>query len=169
MAQSLFFAHDSSPGSPFVLPHGMRLLRKVERVIRDLYDAFGYEEVQTPQLFRSSLWKQSGHWDKYRDNMFTTESEKRDTLERPRIRQTNIAQQSWIMVKRNMIHTKRMPEMLSDVTIQPIMFTVLFALGRLPGWIAHWREMHSEPGKIGRPRQIYTGAASRDYTALDAR
>ena len=40
---------------------------------------------------------------------------------------TNIAQQSWIMVKRNMIHTKRMPEMLSDVTAQPIMFVLLFA------------------------------------------
>ncbi len=49
------------------------------------------------------------------------------------------------------------------------MFTVLFALGRLPGWIAHWREMHSEPGKIGRPRQIYTGYTERDYAAIDAR
>ena len=46
---------------------------------------------------------------------------------RPEIRPTNLAQQSWIMVKRNMIHTKRMPEMLSDVTIQPIMFVLLFA------------------------------------------
>jgi ABC transporter DrrB family efflux protein len=59
--------------------------------------------------------------------MTTTESEQRDTLQRPRIRQTNIAEQSWIMVKRNMIHTKRMPEMLSDVTVQPIMFVLLFA------------------------------------------
>ncbi|WP_420753182.1 citrate synthase [Rhodococcus sp. O3] len=50
------------------------------------------------------------------------------------------------------------------------MFTVLFALGRLPGWIAHWREMHSDPTlKIGRPRQIYTGYTERAYTALDAR
>lgn len=73
IAQQLFFAHDSSPGSPFVMPHGMRLIRKVERVIRDLYDAFGYEEVQTPQLYRSSLWKQSGHWDKYRDDMFSAQ------------------------------------------------------------------------------------------------
>ncbi|WFD22022.1 threonine--tRNA ligase [Malassezia equina] len=72
-AQQLFFAHDSSPGSPFVMPHGMRLIRKVERVIRDLYDTFGYEEVQTPQLYRSSLWKQSGHWDKYRDDMFSAQ------------------------------------------------------------------------------------------------
>ncbi|MCX2963672.1 ABC transporter permease [Gordonia aquimaris] len=47
--------------------------------------------------------------------------------QRPEIHQTTIWQQSWIMVKRNMIHTRRMPEMLSDVTIQPIMFVLLFA------------------------------------------
>lgn len=49
------------------------------------------------------------------------------------------------------------------------MFTVLFALGRLPGWVAHWREMHTEPNKIGRPRQIYTGYPERDYLDLDGR
>jgi len=50
------------------------------------------------------------------------------------------------------------------------MFTVLFALGRLPGWIAHWREMHEEGGgKIGRPRQIYTGYTERDYAGIDTR
>lgn len=50
------------------------------------------------------------------------------------------------------------------------MFTVLFALGRLPGWIAHWREMHEDPAtKIGRPRQIYTGYTERDYRDLTAR
>ncbi len=50
------------------------------------------------------------------------------------------------------------------------MFTVLFALGRLPGWIAHWREMHDEgSSKIGRPRQIYTGYGERDYATLDGR
>jgi len=49
------------------------------------------------------------------------------------------------------------------------MFTVLFALGRLPGWIAHWREMHDDPTKIGRPRQIYIGSGERDYLAIGAR
>ncbi|BBX06047.1 citrate synthase [Mycolicibacterium aichiense] len=50
------------------------------------------------------------------------------------------------------------------------MFTVLFALGRLPGWIAHWREMHDEgSSKIGRPRQIYTGYTERDYATIDTR
>ncbi|WP_308212043.1 MULTISPECIES: citrate synthase [Nocardia] len=49
------------------------------------------------------------------------------------------------------------------------MFTVLFAMGRLPGWIAHWRELHREPLKIGRPRQIYTGYGERNYTDLNER
>lgn len=50
------------------------------------------------------------------------------------------------------------------------MFTVLFAMGRLPGWIAHWREMHEDPAtKIGRPRQIYTGYTERNYTDLESR
>ena len=50
------------------------------------------------------------------------------------------------------------------------MFTVLFALGRLPGWIAHWKEMNETPStKIGRPRQIYTGENVRDYVPLEKR
>jgi citrate synthase len=50
------------------------------------------------------------------------------------------------------------------------MFTVLFAIGRLPGWIAQWREMIEDPqNKIGRPRQIYTGVGERGYVALDQR
>ncbi|PZS40891.1 MAG: citrate (Si)-synthase [Pseudonocardiales bacterium] len=50
------------------------------------------------------------------------------------------------------------------------MFTVLFALGRLPGWIAHWREMISDAEtKIGRPRQVYTGYSEREYTAITQR
>jgi citrate synthase len=50
------------------------------------------------------------------------------------------------------------------------MFTVLFAIGRLPGWIAQWREMINDPQtKIGRPRQLYTGAAEREYLAIEKR
>jgi citrate synthase len=52
----------------------------------------------------------------------------------------------------------------------PNMFTVLFALGRLPGWIAQWREMINDPQtKIGRPRQLYTGYTERDYVPVEAR
>ena len=49
------------------------------------------------------------------------------------------------------------------------MFTVMFAIGRLPGWIAQWKEMLEQKSKIGRPRQIYTGATKTDYVPLDAR
>jgi citrate synthase len=46
----------------------------------------------------------------------------------------------------------------------------MFAIGRLPGWIAHWLEANADPdSKIGRPRQIYTGAKKRSYTAIGAR
>jgi citrate synthase len=50
------------------------------------------------------------------------------------------------------------------------MFTVLFAIGRMPGWIAHWKEMvHNPKAKIGRPRQIYTGSKQRDYVPIQQR
>jgi citrate synthase len=49
------------------------------------------------------------------------------------------------------------------------MFTVMFAIGRLPGWIAQWKEMTKNNEPIGRPRQIYVGATKRDYVALDKR
>jgi citrate synthase len=50
------------------------------------------------------------------------------------------------------------------------MFTVLFAMGRLPGWISQWRELSSDPqAKIFRPRQLYTGPAVRDYVDFDGR
>ena len=49
------------------------------------------------------------------------------------------------------------------------MFTVMFALGRLPGWIAHWREMRKNKEPIGRPRQIYTGENLRNFTNIESR
>jgi citrate synthase len=50
------------------------------------------------------------------------------------------------------------------------MFTVIFAIGRLPGWIAHWREVRiAGGGRIDRPRQVYTGAAQRTYVPIDQR
>ena len=49
------------------------------------------------------------------------------------------------------------------------MFTVMFALGRLPGWLAHWKEMQENPGRISRPRQVYTGARQREFISMDER
>ena len=58
---------------------------------------------------------------------------------------------------------------LKAIGIPTSMFTVIFALGRTPGWIAHWLEMHSASYKIGRPRQLYTGSAQRDFIPVDKR
>jgi citrate synthase len=58
---------------------------------------------------------------------------------------------------------------LKAIGIPTEMFTVIFATGRTPGWIAHWNEMISGPYKIGRPRQLYRGAGARDYVPLDQR
>ncbi|GAB5440550.1 MAG: citrate synthase [Fuerstiella sp.] len=49
------------------------------------------------------------------------------------------------------------------------MFTVMFSIGRLPGWLAHWKELRESDGRINRPRQVYTGANLRDYTSIDQR
>jgi len=49
------------------------------------------------------------------------------------------------------------------------MFTVMFALGRLPGWIAQWREMRLNNEPIGRPRQVYVGATQRDFVSIQDR
>ena len=58
---------------------------------------------------------------------------------------------------------------LRAIGIPTSMFTVIFALARTVGWIAHWHEMISGPYKIGRPRQLYTGSPMRDFIALDQR
>jgi len=49
------------------------------------------------------------------------------------------------------------------------MFTALFAIGRLPGWIAHWMELHEDRQAIGRPRQIYTGPTQREFVPIEER
>ncbi len=58
---------------------------------------------------------------------------------------------------------------LKAIGIPLNLFTVIFALGRTPGWIAHWQEMIANPYKIARPRQLYTGAVQRDYVSLQQR
>ncbi len=59
--------------------------------------------------------------------------------------------------------------LLRAIGIPVDMFTVLFAMGRMPGWIAHWREMHVQSHRISRPRQIYTGETLRPYVPMEAR
>ncbi|MCW5255226.1 threonine--tRNA ligase [Verminephrobacter aporrectodeae subsp. tuberculatae] len=74
---SLFHLDEHSPGTVFWHPKGWALWQEVEQYMRRVYRDNGYQEVKGPQILDQSLWEKTGHWDKYRDNMFTTESEKR--------------------------------------------------------------------------------------------
>ncbi|HEY8581921.1 MAG TPA: threonine--tRNA ligase [Capillimicrobium sp.] len=79
----LFQFSDTSPGSAFWLPRGTRLFNALVALSREMGDARGYTEVKTPQIYDSQLWKTSGHWDKYRENMFVTETEDRQMAMKP--------------------------------------------------------------------------------------
>lgn len=68
--QALFFFHPFSPGSAFFLPHGTRIMNRLEEFLRAEYRRRGYEEVRTPLVFNKELWETSGHWQHYKDNMF---------------------------------------------------------------------------------------------------
>jgi threonyl-tRNA synthetase len=76
VALDLFSFHDVSPGSAFWHPKGQRIWRTLEGSMRELQDRRGYQEVSTPILVSERLWRQSGHWDHYAENMFIVESEK---------------------------------------------------------------------------------------------
>jgi len=79
----LFHIDDYSPGTVFWHPKGWTLWQQVEQYMRQVYQDNGYQEVKGPQILDKGLWEKTGHWDKYRENMFTTESEKRDYALKP--------------------------------------------------------------------------------------
>ncbi len=76
-ALDLFHFQEEAPGMVFWHPRGWTIFRIIEDEIRGLMRAHGYEEVRTPQIVDRSLWERSGHWDKFREQMFTTGSEER--------------------------------------------------------------------------------------------
>ena len=79
----LFHIDEHSPGTVFWHPKGWTLWQQVEQYMRRVYEDNGYQEVKGPQIIDKSLWEKSGHWDKYKENMFVTESEKRDYALKP--------------------------------------------------------------------------------------
>ena len=79
----LFHIDEHSPGTVFWHPKGWTLWQGVEQYMRKVYQDNGYQEVKGPQILDKGLWEKTGHWDKYRDAMFTTESEKRDYALKP--------------------------------------------------------------------------------------
>jgi len=74
----LFHLQDEAPGMVFWHPRGWVIWQRIEQYMRRILDENGYLEVRAPQVLDVSLWKRSGHWDNFRENMFFTESESRD-------------------------------------------------------------------------------------------
>lgn len=79
----LFHMEETAPGLVFWHPKGWTVWQAVEQYMRAVYRDNGYQEVKGPQILDKSLWEKTGHWDNYRDNMFTTESEKREYALKP--------------------------------------------------------------------------------------
>ena len=82
-ALDLFHQQEEAPGMVFWHPKGWQLWQVVEQHMRRVYRESGYQEVRCPQIIDVSLWKKSGHWDNYKENMFFTESEKRTYAVKP--------------------------------------------------------------------------------------
>ncbi|CAG8038947.1 unnamed protein product [Penicillium salamii] len=74
--QELFFFDEMSPGSPFLLPNGVKIFNQIQSLLRTEYRKRGYQEVQTPNMFDVNLWKTSGHWQHYKDDMFALAKDK---------------------------------------------------------------------------------------------
>jgi threonyl-tRNA synthetase len=79
----LFHLQDEAPGMVFWHPKGWTLWQQVEQYMRRVYQENGYQEVKCPQILDRTLWEKSGHWANFKDNMFTTESEKREFAIKP--------------------------------------------------------------------------------------
>ena len=79
----LFHMQDEAPGMVFWHPKGWAIWQQVEQYMRRVYQDNGYQEVKGPQILDRSLWEKSGHWQNYKDNMFTTSSENRDYAIKP--------------------------------------------------------------------------------------
>jgi threonyl-tRNA synthetase len=79
----LFHMQEEAPGMAFWHPRGWVLWQQVEQYMRGVYRNSGYDEVHCPSILDVSLWKKSGHWDNYKENMFFTESEKRTYAVKP--------------------------------------------------------------------------------------
>jgi threonyl-tRNA synthetase len=79
----LFHLQDEAPGMVFWHPKGWALWQSIEQYMRNVLREHGYQEVRTPMVMDRVLWERSGHWENYRENMFTTESEKHDYAVKP--------------------------------------------------------------------------------------
>ena len=79
----LYMFSDEAPGFPFYLPNGMIMRNELTEYWRQVHDRYGYTEIRTPQIMKRTLWETSGHWDHYKENMYTTVIDDEDYAIKP--------------------------------------------------------------------------------------
>ena len=79
----LFSFHEEAPGMPFIHPHGVLIWNSLIEYWREIHTKYNYTEIKTPQMMSQSLWETSGHWQHYRENMFTSEIEEKQYAIKP--------------------------------------------------------------------------------------
>jgi threonyl-tRNA synthetase len=79
----LFHFDDAGPGFPFYLPKGMVIVNEIQAAVRQELDRLGYQEIRTPMILSEELWKSSGHWDHYHENMYFTEVDEQGFAVKP--------------------------------------------------------------------------------------
>ncbi len=106
----LFDIYEEGPGFPFFLPHGMILRNQLEQFWREEHAKHGYEEIRTPMILSEELWHRSGHWDHYKDNMYTTKIDGADYAIKP------MNCPGGMLVYKRKIHSYRdLPERLAEL------------------------------------------------------
>jgi threonyl-tRNA synthetase len=106
----LFDIYEEGPGFPFFLPKGMILRNQLEQFWREQHTKHGYEEIRTPMILSEELWHRSGHWDHYKDNMYTTKIDNADYAIKP------MNCPGGMLVYKRKIHSYRdLPERLAEL------------------------------------------------------
>ena len=124
--QELFFFNELSTGSAFWLPHGARIYNTLLEFLKGEYRKRGYEEVITPNMYNSKLWEVSGHWQNYKDNMFTFDVEKEQFALKPmncpghclmfRSRERSYRELPWRVADFGVLHRNEFSGALSGLT-----------------------------------------------------
>lgn len=143
--QGLFASHELSPGSPFLLPRGTRIFNALQKLLRKEYHQREYSEVQTPNMYDACLWKTSGHWAHYKEDMF----------------RFNLGKKEWALKPMNcpghfLLYTKQ-PRSHRDLPIRYADFGVLHrneASGALHGLTRVRKFQQDDAHIICRPDQV---------------
>jgi threonyl-tRNA synthetase len=157
----LFSFHDVSPGAAFWHPKGWTLYRTLENAMRELQAARGYQEIYTPPLVSKRLWETSGHWDLYREHMFTFEAEEQTFSLKP----MNCPESTYIYKSRVRSY-RDLPLRLSEYgkLHRNELSGTLSGLTRVRHFVTDDAHIYVRPDQIGSEIEALLGEVSESYS-----